>query len=304
MNESSVSIVMCMALNREKMSGIRKIVWLAVVLIGLSAVSCARRADESRTLAVSILPQKFLLERIVGDRYPVTCMLEKGGSPETYDPAMSQMMELERCAAYFKIGNMGFEEKIGRRLEELGGIRIVDSSAGVGLIKGHRHSGDEDDESIDPHVWMSVANMRRIARNMTEAVSELDEANRTFYEENLRKLESELTALDDSIAARLAPVRGRAFVVWHPSLSYFARDYGLEQVSVEYDGKEAPIRFVEDRIAYAGDRGAAVFLLQAGADSRQAAAVAGQLGIRRAEINPLAYDWIAEMKHIADELSR
>lgn len=254
---------------------------------------------------VSILPQKYVLDRIVDGRFDVECMLEKGGSPETYEPSMSQMMKLEKCKAYFLIGNMGFEETVRKRIGELEGkVAVVNSIAGIGLIRGHHHLGKDEKEGIDPHVWMSAGNMRRIARNMTDAVVAADRDGAAVYEANFEKLDGELAALDEEVKATTAGAAGKAFVVWHPSLSYFARDYGLEQVSVEYDGKEAPIKYVESRIAYAKMRGASVFLMQAGTDSRHADVVAGQLGIRSAEINPLGYDWQKEMKHIADELSR
>lgn len=276
---------------------------LAIALALASLAGCGGNTGRKPALMVSIPPQKHILEQIAGDRFEVACMLEKGGSPETYDPTMEQMMQLESCKAYFLIGNMAFEDKIKERAGEIGdGIRIVNSIEGIGLIEGHHGHGDES--GIDPHVWMSAANMRRMARNMAAALTEIDPAGKPAYEEALRKLDARLSALSDSLGKRLENSAGKAFVVWHPSLSYFARDYRLEQVSVEYEGKEAPIRHIERKIDRARQRGASVFLLQKGADPRQADAIARQTGMRIAEIDPLAYDWENEMKRIADEIAK
>ena len=275
---------------------------IAVMLVGLLP-ACGQQQEE-RSLMVSILPQKYLLDSIVGGHFRVECMLAKGGSPESYDPTMNQMMQLERCDAYFLIGNMSFENVLENRLQESGSdVRLVKSFEGIELLRGTCHHHHHE-EAIDPHVWVSVSNLRTMARTMWQAVVGLDEEHAAEYEANYRRLDARLARLQDSLSVRLQPLRGRAFVVWHPALSYFARDYGLEQVSIEFDGKETPVRFVEERLAHARSRGATVFLIQSGADPRQAETVSRQMQVRVAEINPLGYNIEKELKTIADELLR
>ena len=128
--------------------------------------------------------------------------------------------------------------------------------------------------------------------------------NKDEYERNYRSFDKELSQFQDSISRQLQPVRGAAFVVWHPSLSYFAKDYGLEQISLEYDGKEAPVKYIENKVAYAVSKKPKVFFLQKGMDSNQARTVNAQIGTSIVEINPLDYEWKAEIKSIADALTR
>ena len=75
----------------------KKVALFAVLLsLILTVGGCTKRqAVEAATITVSILPQKYFLEKITGDKFQVTCMLSKGSSPENYDPAMSSMMLLE-----------------------------------------------------------------------------------------------------------------------------------------------------------------------------------------------------------------
>lgn len=82
---------------------------------------------------------------------------------------------------------------------------------------------------------------------MTDALVKIDSNGKDYYQANYRKLDAELAVFADSLRQVLAPVRGQAFVVWHPALSYFARDYGLEQIGIEYEGKEAPAGFVAEK---------------------------------------------------------
>lgn len=99
---------------------------------------------------------KYVLERIAGDKWTVGSMIEKATSAESYDPDMSQMMDLENCRAYFVIGNLGFERLAAGKAKT-----VVDSSKGISVIDGHSHHGEME---ADPHVWMSVENMRIVAK--------------------------------------------------------------------------------------------------------------------------------------------
>ena len=111
-------------------------------------------------------------------------------------------------------------------------------------------------------------------------------------------------ALHEQFSEQLDSLRGSAFIVWHPALSYFAHDYGLEQISMEYNGKEAPIKHLEERVSYAKKRGARVFLYQKETGTSQVETITSHLGTKLVEINPLGYDWEKEMRHIADALTK
>ena len=279
----------------------------ACVAVMMAACAGGSKADreEVRVITVSILPQKYFLEKIVGDRFDVKCMLDKGGNPETYEPSMSYMMNLEKSDAYFLMGSIGFELSIRSKIKEYNpDIKVCDVSEGIELISGSHHFDADDKEGIDPHTWTSVANARVIIKNMLDDVVELDPEHKAEYESNYRDFDRELSEFQDSIALRLQSVKGGAFVVWHPSLSYFARDYGLEQISLEYDGKEVPVKYMEKKVAYAVSRKPSVFFFQKGMDTNQAQTVNTQIGTRLVEINPLGYDWKSEIRKIADALSR
>ena len=282
---------------------------LVCVCVAAMVAACAggSKADreDARVITVSILPQKYFLEKIVGDRFEVKCMLDKGGNPETYEPSMSYMMNLEKSDAYFLMGNIGFELSIRSKIKEYNpDIKVCDVSEGIELISGSHHFDADDKEGIDPHTWTSVANARVIIKNMLDDVVELDPEHKAEYESNYRDFDRELSEFQDSIALRLQPVKGEAFVVWHPSLSYFARDYGLEQISLEYDGKEVPVKYLEKKVVYAVSRKPSVFFFQKGMDTNQAQTVNAQIGTWLVEINPLGYDWKYEIRKIADALSR
>ena len=275
---------------------------LATVLL----MSCSGKGDATKSIiTVSIEPQRYFVEKIAGDRFKVRCMLDKGGSPETYEPSMANMMLLEKSAAYFFVGKLGFETAIRGKITEYNpNIKSYDLSREVSMLEGCHHFDADDDHGTDPHIWTSVANAKIIVTNIHAALCELDPDGAEIFDENLRNFTAELNELQSQLDAKLADCRGKAFLVWHPSLSYFARDYGLQQISIEYEGKESPLKHVQDKIDLAKSSGATVFFLQKDMDSAQAAAVNAEIGAKVVEINPLSYNWKTEIERIADAIAQ
>lgn len=269
-------------------------------------LACAGAPHDKQIVTVSIEPQKYILEQITGDKIQVRCLLSDGANPETYDPAMTHMLNLQKSSAYMRMGNIGFEAAL---IDKIHGshpdLRIFNTSLGIIPVTGtHSHDGHEHPDMIDPHTWSSVKNVKVIARNMYEAMLQVDPTNKSYYERNYRRFAEHLDSLDAAVTRKLLPAKGTSFVVWHPSLSYFARDYGLNQIVIgTHENKEMSIPSVADAIDRVKESGAAIFFIQPDLDSRQAAALNEELGIREVKISPLSSRWEEEITKVADALA-
>jgi len=199
-------------------------------------------APQKKVLTVTIEPQRYFLEQIVGDAFTINTLVPPGTSPETYEPAPSVMVDMSNSLIYFMVGNLGFEKAWSERLSANNpNVTIVNCSAGIGLMKGHERSGDyalnEVHGDSDPHVWSSPRAMKRFTRNMLEAVVKVDPANEEIYRSNFEKLTDKINATDSLIREKLGNASSRSFIIYHPALSYFASDYDLRQHSIELEGK-------------------------------------------------------------------
>lgn len=279
---------------------------LIVAALGLFLRSCTSASTSKPTITVSIQPQKYMLEKIVGDKWEIKCLLSNGANPESYDPSLTHLLNLENSKAYFRIGNVAFESAIINKVQNNNpGLKLFDNSEGISLIHGtHSHGDVEHASDIDPHTWTSVKNAKTIASNMYKAVVDLDPENKAYYSRNFKNFLSSLDSLDREISQQLQPYRGSAFVVWHPSLSYFARDYGLEQISLSPEGKEASVKMMQSTIDKAIDRDVKTLFFQKDIDSRQAQVANEQIKAEIVNINPLNYEWDKEMRSIANAISR
>ncbi len=249
-------------------SAISLITGVAFILSGCISESAREHGSERLTATVSIPPQEYLLRQIAGDRVKVNTLLHAGSDPENYEPAINQVLDLQESRIYFTLGGLPFEEVLLQRLSHtMPHLAVANTACGISILSDHchgaAHTHDTDSHpthsgGYDPHVWVSPANCRIIARNMMRSLSELDPEGEPAYRARLDSLDKRLSAVDDSIRAILNGCSNRVFMVWHPSMSYFAADYDLLQLSVQQEGKEVTARQLAEAIEQARSRHPAV----------------------------------------------
>jgi zinc transport system substrate-binding protein len=282
--------------------------YLQILVLAILLNSCTKSLNEKDVIAVSIEPQRYFLEQIVGDKFHVETILVSGSDPETFEPSLSQRMTIAKSKAFITIGNFPFEKALAENLlNDNPNILIANCAEGIDYIKGtHIHvnrNSESGYDEIDPHVWTSVKNATVLAKNMLNLVMEIDSQNADYYNQNYTKLKARLDSVDTIICAKLAKKKSDTFIVWHPSLSYFARDYNLNQISIGQEGKESTVEHIHDKIEQAKTSNAKVFFFQEEYDSRQASLVNNELATRLVYINPLSYNWEQQIILIADEVS-
>lgn len=272
----------------------------AIAALAVAVASCGDRQSSRPIVTVSLPPQKYLLEQVVGDKYDVRSLLSAGSDPENYDPSFTNLLNTRNSVAYLAMGNIGFEDAVvGKIRNENPSLPIYNTAEGVKPLVGTHLPGE-----TDPHTWTSVTNARIIVANMVKAMSEADPSNSQYFERNGAAFTARLDSLDSAFRQRLAPLRGSAFLVWHPSLGYFARDYGLRQIALGgAEHKEVSIADLQAHIDEARASGAKVIFVQKDTDSRQAESANAQIGARETVIRPLDYDWMAEMNNIVGALA-
>lgn len=281
--------------------------YIVILVISLLICSCGSekkvKDDGHLTVAVSIEPQRWLLNQLAGDRVEVRCMMDKNADAENFDPTVSTLRDIESSDAYLCIGNNLFESTTLGRLSD-SGPAIFDISEGIELLTGthgdcHNHAHHHNHGDVDPHTWQSVKNMKIMAQNAARALIQLDPAGKSFYAARLDSLTSQLDTLHRQIADKLQGAQGRSFAVWHPSLSYFAHDYGLKQISLGSESKESSPAALARTLELAKSSGVAVMILQDGDDEARSAEMAQQLGTRTAKVNIYSYHWPATMLSLA-----
>lgn len=310
---------------REKMrpgSGFRKML-IYIAAVALTACSGNRggssQEGNEREITVSVAPLAYFAKAIGGDSVKVRTLLPAGTDPETFQPGMDAMRALNRGGVLAVTGVLPFESEMTEKLKANNAdLQLADAGKGIELIYGtHMHAHAEHGEAHeaheagdahehgegepDPHIWGSVKNARIIAGNLHATLCGLYPELRPYFTSRYEELDNQLDSIDRAYAVRLE--MHPAFVIWHPSLSYFARDYGLEQISFNIENKEtSPLRLREATDHALTERPAAFFVPQ-GLNPERVRAIATSLSLEPTEVNFMSEEWLSQMNLIVDHLT-
>ena len=256
-------------------------------------------------ISVSILPQQYFIEKIGGDLFHVNVMIPPGASPATYEPTFSQLSGLERSDVYMKIGYLGFELSwMDKIMSTNPSMKLVSFSEGIDLIReeGGAHLHEHAHGGIDPHIWMSPLNAKIIATIVYRELLLLMPEEKVFLEERHAAFQAELDSLHATIGSMLEGLEQRSFMTYHPSLSYFARDYDLEQIPLEIGGKSPSPAHMKWMADVGKEKRISKVFLQMQLNQKDAETLAKEIGAEIIQINPLDPDWHSQMLFIADRL--
>lgn len=283
-----------------------------LLVAALVVLSCGRgreNQDETRrmTITTSIAPFEYFISEIAGSDFDVNVIVPPGASPATFEPTPSVLRGVAGSEAVVLNGYLGYEMAWGDRITGINGniaiLRLADSQD---LIYGeaHRHGDHFHYSGVDPHFWTSPVSAMKIAADINRFLKSIYPDRAAEFEGNYGRLVTTITGVSARLDSLLADHKGESFMIFHPALTYLARDYGLNQVPVEVDGKEPSPAQMKSFIDTGMEKGIAVIFVQKEFDRRNAEAIAGQIGADVVEIDPLNRNWPETVISIGEALSR
>jgi zinc transport system substrate-binding protein len=289
---------------------------------GCSTKSSPTPTPSSKTVlsvAATIPPATFALREIGKEFVSVQNLLPPGQSPHTFEPTPHQIAQLQQAQLLFKIG-IEFENAIIPRIQNLPkSPRIVDLREGITLEaieedEVEHHGEDEaigdhdspehhhDHQGMDPHIWMSPLNMKQMGQTITRALSALDSAHATIYQQNYTAFAQRMDSLHTLLTTTLAPLRGDTIFVYHPAFGYLTRTYGITQKAIEIGGHEPSARQIGQLVKQARGHHIRVIFVQAQFPVKSAQALAEQIEGSVVTIDPLAEEYDSNLRSIAQTL--
>jgi zinc transport system substrate-binding protein len=268
-------------------------------------------ADDKPTVAVGIEPLKYFVDRLSGGAVEVVVMVSAGASPATYEPKPRQLVALSKADLYFAV-EVPFERAWLPRFrganEKMKIVKLYEGIERQQLAEhchdhDHDHAHHDHGEMPDPHFWLSPRLGLHIGRMMLQEMQIAYPELALQMESNWRRFAGEIVALDTRLMRQFRDQRGAAFLVYHPSWGYFARDYGLRQVAVESGGREPRPAQLKKLIDQARSEGVRAVLIQPQFDKRSAETIASAVKAKVLIADPLASDWLGNLRTVADRVS-
>ena len=248
---------------------------------------------EPISIFVSIIPQKYFVERIGGNDVTVEVMVKPGESPATFNPNPKKMSRLANSKLYFSIG-VPFEKIWISRLKAI--------HPDLQFISLHNKSSNPRDEH-DPHIWLSPLLAKKMLAEIEAALSKAKPERAEFFKMNSINLAQELDILDQEIRDIIATAKSRNFMVFHPAWSYFAETYDLKQVAIEHQGKEPGPRALQKIINTGKKLKIKTIFVQRQFGLSVAKNVSQIIGANVEEIDPLAENYFENMRKTAKAIS-
>lgn len=257
--------------------------------------SASAGAGENNKIAVTIEPLRYFGEKIAGGDYEFFSVIPVGQGPETYDPSPVEIVRVAKGQAYFHINQFTMEQLLVKSVEVNNPkVFIADLSRGM---KFEDHIGHHD-----PHFWTSFEGAKAISAEICHALVSMNEGREDYYMANYKTFIDEIQALEDTLRRQMENLSCRTFVIYHPALTYFAKELGFRQLSIEDDNKEPSSSSMKQLIDEAKSAGVKVVFTQVEFDTKHAQQIAAEIGARLVVINPLDSQWDMQMKRIVKAL--
>ncbi|MCT4637654.1 MAG: zinc ABC transporter substrate-binding protein [Bacteroidales bacterium] len=283
----------------------RPYIYLLLFVAVLFSCKSNKKQTTKDLVTVSIIPQKYLVEQIADTLFDVNVLIPAGSAPATYEPTPRQMSELSKSVIYFRIGHIGFEQawmdKIASNNPEL---PIINCSKNQDLIyaKAHRHGDHMHYEGTDPHIWLSPDRLKTQAEIIFNKLVKIAPEHKDIMQKNYNNLITKLTDTDKKLKEMFKGDEGSKFIIFHPALTYFAKDYSLVQIPMEIDGKTPTPVYLQQIVDKAKAEGITTVFIQKEFDKENAKLLAEEIGGEVIVINPLDGDLINNIEDIAEKL--
>ena len=281
-------------------------------------------------IMVSIPMQKEFVEKIAGNSYEVVSLVASGVNPHDFEPKASEIRKVNEAMAYFSIG-IEFEEVwLPRFKNQNQAMQVFDVGVDIPRINfadmqheyedhhdhdshhshhdhdSHHSHHDEDDEHHhdgDTHIWLSPSNAKIIAKNIFEGLKKLD--SKQDFSKNYNALIAEIDGVDKELKAILKDLpEHQKFVVFHPMLGYFARDYHLEEISIEVEGKSPKMQEMIAVIEEIKHENLKIIFAQPEFSTKAAEFIAKESGAKLGHFSPLQTPWGENLLNFAKTLVR
>lgn len=279
-----------------------------IILILSTFIACQSNPDQTkgRSIVVSILPQKYIIDRLSDSTIKVTVVVPPGSSPELYEPTALTMKEVSSSELLMIIGPLEFEKILVSKIVELApSIKILNHSDSINLIEGEcghlAHQGEE--HSLDPHIWSSPKEFRQMVSQTYFALTSYYPEKTDIIKKNLKEIMIDIDRIDSLFSVMSTNAINKKFIVYHPAYGYLAHDYGFEQLSIEENGKTPSAEKLRDLVDLAKLNGISKVFVQAQFDAHFIESLALEINADIVQVDPLAYDWVASNLQLIDNFN-
>lgn len=249
-------------------------------------------SNQEKIILVSVPAYTQIVQELVGEEAIVHPVVPAGVSFHTFEPSPKHIQTILSASLWFIIGDP-FETRILKKIfSSEQKIHVVDLRHDIHLIQNScTHAG------TDPHIWLSP----RLMKTQIETMAK--ELEKIFPEKDIKErskaLLSKINTLNLYVDSLLHETHNGSVVVAHGAFAYLCRDYNIEQLSIEHEGKEPTLAALTSLIEKASQKRVKTVFSLKQYPKKGINYVAGILGARVVELDPYAENYFETIQNIA-----
>ena len=261
---------------------------------------------EPINVLVSVVPQKQMLESIGGENVAVEVLVPPGKSPEIYEPSVQQMKHIQNADVFFGVG-MPLESTWLRKFHainpKLKYYNLAESHAHALDSNSHDLKSHSTNHTHNPHIWLSPKSSQIQVAFIAEILSTMQPNNKDFFITQSKQLLQELEQIFSHATNLFAKHTQKSFLVYHPAFGDFAKDFELEELSIEKNGKETKGRDLTQLITQIKQKQIKALFIQPQYAKSRVQSLANELNLEILTLDPLKSNWLGSFSLYACQIA-
>ena len=198
------------------------------------------RARPGLQVVTTFLPITLLTRAVAGECAQVRALVPPAVGPHDFQARPGDLLALQEARVLVKNG-LGVEAFLDPLIRAAANpqLRVVDSSRGVATLQDHADAPDPHGEGhshshggVNPHIWLDPLRAAQQVETIRAALAAADPGCAEGYGRRAIATTAKLQELHRTLALKLKPYQGKAFVAFHEVAPYFAERYGLKAVAL------------------------------------------------------------------------
>lgn len=291
-------------IRRDRLVIVIVIIAITVIVLGYLATEKTGSINTGNKIGVivSIAPEVEFVKAVGGDKVDVTLMVPSTADVHTYEPLPSQISNVSRAKMYVQVGSsIEFENNYMDKLTSSNShMLVVNASEGIQMIP---NTAENEDETLDTHVWVSPRNAKIMVNNIYEGLVQVDPENKDYYHKNRDQYLEKLDELDKNTTVLLKN-RTKPILVFHPAFGYYVRDYNLTMIGAMINDEEPSPQRIAMMVDVARENNITVVYSEPQYDPKFMNTLASQIGGQVLMVNDLGENYLENMKNLAIAFSK
>jgi len=212
---------------------------ICLIILSIFFTSCNKKSiynNKQINVLVSILPIKGVLYNIIKNdisKYKIEIIIDNPIDHHNIDFSSNLINKLNYSNYVLSFNSLELEKELSKK---------IDSNKLVSLYNSNYISND-------PHVWLSLKNLKNIYLNTYNFLYNIDKVNINYYKNNLNKTLTIIELYHNYLSNKLKKYEGKYILTYHNEYYYFARDYYLNIISYQYNETEPSLKELQNIVS-------------------------------------------------------